>query len=484
MNLTTISEISKEMKISTRTLRYYEQIGLIKSVKKEDYAYRTYDKATITRLQQILILRKLRIPLKQIALILQSKNTTAIIETFRQNLSEVDDEITALSTIREIINSFITRLNESVHQNIKLNLLDDTALLEAVDALVTQKTPLKEEKTIEDLNKADVMLKNKFNEVKYVNLAPAKAVAFNAVGKKLGEPESKALTAVKEWISKNNLAGTARIYMFNVKPWPSEDSAEYGMGCCATIPEDIEIPKPFYEMRLPGGTYAVISEYDGDPSKGWEKIEALMQDEKWEWKLDNSRLPGLEEHIERANSDEFGFGFYMPVMLPVEEKPKIKTKPATNKKDEIFNELVNQQSPGIKEWFINLHKLLIDNGCKFTNDTKRTFTYRKNKRMICKIKIDKDGCSIRPNTTHIANSKAVIANLTEDMFNSMKGGRGCGRCAENDPNFVHCAHGGPYKFTYNNEEFERCRYFGFNFPLDDAKERELLKKWIELELVA
>ena len=56
MNLTTISEISRKMNISTRTMRYYEQIGLIESVKKEDYAYRTYDEETIT-LQRRLTLR-------------------------------------------------------------------------------------------------------------------------------------------------------------------------------------------------------------------------------------------------------------------------------------------------------------------------------------------------------------------------------------------------------------------------------------------
>ena len=130
MNLTTISTISRKMNISTRTLRYYEQIGLIESVKKDDYAYRTYDEATVTRLQQILVLRKLRIPLKQIALILKSENTAAIIDAFQQNLAEVDDEITALSTIRDIINTFVTRLKESINQDIKLNLLDDTALFE------------------------------------------------------------------------------------------------------------------------------------------------------------------------------------------------------------------------------------------------------------------------------------------------------------------------------------------------------------------
>lgn len=73
MNLTTISEISKNFDISTRTLRYYEKIGLLQSSKKEGYAYRTYDEEAITRLQQIIILRKLRIPLKQIIEILDSR---------------------------------------------------------------------------------------------------------------------------------------------------------------------------------------------------------------------------------------------------------------------------------------------------------------------------------------------------------------------------------------------------------------------------
>jgi len=38
MELQTISQVSKSFGISTRTLRYYEQLGLIKSIKKEDYA--------------------------------------------------------------------------------------------------------------------------------------------------------------------------------------------------------------------------------------------------------------------------------------------------------------------------------------------------------------------------------------------------------------------------------------------------------------
>jgi AraC family transcriptional regulator len=47
----------------------------------------------------------------------------------------VDKEISSLSTIRGILDTFIKRLSESSLQDIKLNLLDDAELLEAVDAL-------------------------------------------------------------------------------------------------------------------------------------------------------------------------------------------------------------------------------------------------------------------------------------------------------------------------------------------------------------
>ena len=100
MELQTISQVSKHFNISTRTLRYYEQIGLINSVKQEEYSYRTYDEDIILRLQQIILLRKLRIPLKDIAYILKSENVTLAINTFQQSLSEIEDEIMALTTIK------------------------------------------------------------------------------------------------------------------------------------------------------------------------------------------------------------------------------------------------------------------------------------------------------------------------------------------------------------------------------------------------
>ena len=61
MELQTASQVSRDYGISTRMLRYYEQMGLMESNHVDDYAYRVYDDAALKRLQQIIILRKLQI---------------------------------------------------------------------------------------------------------------------------------------------------------------------------------------------------------------------------------------------------------------------------------------------------------------------------------------------------------------------------------------------------------------------------------------
>ena len=46
--LTKIRDVSVKYNISARTLRYYEDMGLITSIRRDDYAYRLYDKAALT----------------------------------------------------------------------------------------------------------------------------------------------------------------------------------------------------------------------------------------------------------------------------------------------------------------------------------------------------------------------------------------------------------------------------------------------------
>ena len=76
MTLThTISQVSRALSVSTRALRYYEEMGLIHSRRIEGYAYRVYDEETVRRIEQILFLRSVRIPLRDIAVLLRGEDT-------------------------------------------------------------------------------------------------------------------------------------------------------------------------------------------------------------------------------------------------------------------------------------------------------------------------------------------------------------------------------------------------------------------------
>lgn len=66
-----ISQVAKLTGVSTRTLQYYDEIGLLKPSKRTAAGYRMYDAGALQILQQILFFRELGFPLKEIKQILQ-----------------------------------------------------------------------------------------------------------------------------------------------------------------------------------------------------------------------------------------------------------------------------------------------------------------------------------------------------------------------------------------------------------------------------
>lgn len=58
LDLIRINEVVDNFCISSRTLRYYEEIGLLWSNHPDNKTQRYYDAAALERLKQIIILRK------------------------------------------------------------------------------------------------------------------------------------------------------------------------------------------------------------------------------------------------------------------------------------------------------------------------------------------------------------------------------------------------------------------------------------------
>ena len=257
MNLKTISQVSKEHGISARMIRYYEKIGLIKSQRKEDYAYRVYDENVLITLKQIIVLRKLRIPVKQITNILSNPDAVKIVELFRQNINQIDKEITALSTIKSILIRFSEEIQEKT--NIDLHLLGDDTLLLDIDSLYFLDNQIKvnkEEIMMDNLNKASETI-SELTDVRIIYLPPMTVAAISVIGDNC---EDRANEIINQFVKENHL--------LKIKP----DIRHFGFDCSmgqieigdnsrkyqiwVSIPDDMVILEPFIKRRFSGGLYA------------------------------------------------------------------------------------------------------------------------------------------------------------------------------------------------------------------------------------
>lgn len=70
----TINKLAKMAGVSTRTLRYYDELGLLSPTRSSSNGYRIYGQKEIDRLQQILFYRELGVQLEEIKNILSSKS--------------------------------------------------------------------------------------------------------------------------------------------------------------------------------------------------------------------------------------------------------------------------------------------------------------------------------------------------------------------------------------------------------------------------
>lgn len=122
-NLIKIKDVSSKYDITARTLRYYEDMGLLSSTRSDDYAYRMYDEKAVRRLEQILILRKLNISIKDIQRVFNTSGSDVVLEVLGKKVQSIDDEVALLHELKEIVLDFIREIeqvNFSDNSDIKL----------------------------------------------------------------------------------------------------------------------------------------------------------------------------------------------------------------------------------------------------------------------------------------------------------------------------------------------------------------------------
>lgn len=323
----TISQVSKSFGVTPRMLRHYEKMGLITPTYKEDYAYRTYDENAVRRLQQIVILRKLRISLKDISVILDDSKYAATLEILRRSISELDEEINALDVIRGIINGFVERLEEN-RLKADFHLLEDKQLIELSETLSLSKNTLKEERSaMSDLNNANASLTKQL-PVRIVLLPPFTVASNHVIGK---DPEETVGIEMDKFIREKKLyeiKPDSRYFGFNHPNPGILPNDEHGYEVWATIPEDMEVPDPLVKKHFDGGLFAVLTINFPEFSRWNDLWNWVNESDKYDfdWRGNEEIMGGsLEEHLNWVYSSymgwpENGIDGQLDLMLPVKKR--------------------------------------------------------------------------------------------------------------------------------------------------------------------
>lgn len=126
----TIQRLSKVAGISTRTIRYYDEIGLLKPARINSSGYRIYCQAEVDRLQQILFYRELDVNLESIKKIVTvpSFEGAKALKEHREKLLHKREQLDALivnvnKTI-ELTEGRIMMSDKEKFEGFKQNLVD------------------------------------------------------------------------------------------------------------------------------------------------------------------------------------------------------------------------------------------------------------------------------------------------------------------------------------------------------------------------
>jgi len=121
-----IGQLAKSLGITTRTIRYYEEIGLMGKTERLGGGTRSYSEEDIMRLKFILKLKNLGIPLKEMEKLsdifdINKKDFTTItpklIEMLDSHITKIDEKMADFSTLRKDIVEYRVRITEYLAGN-------------------------------------------------------------------------------------------------------------------------------------------------------------------------------------------------------------------------------------------------------------------------------------------------------------------------------------------------------------------------------
>lgn len=113
-----INQLAKLSGVSARTLRYYDEIGLLKPMRVSEAGYRFYGKNEVDMLQQILFYRERGLPLEKIRSILFDKDFDAL-EAMKEHWKDLKKQQEKISGLIKTVHATIASMKGEIFMSDK-----------------------------------------------------------------------------------------------------------------------------------------------------------------------------------------------------------------------------------------------------------------------------------------------------------------------------------------------------------------------------
>ena len=109
----TVGQVAEQLGVTVRTLHHYDQIGLLVPSERTPAGYRLYTTGDVTRLQNVVVYRRLGFPLEEIALLLDEPSAD-VSEHLRRQRAAV---MSRLDEMRELVTAIDRALEKEMTGN-------------------------------------------------------------------------------------------------------------------------------------------------------------------------------------------------------------------------------------------------------------------------------------------------------------------------------------------------------------------------------
>lgn len=123
--IVSIGALASELGLTTRTLRYWEEVGIIESVPRADGATRGYTPYFVRRIKFIIKLKEFGLTIKEMqdlyAAYGEAKETNRmiprLIEILDEHIDKVDEKMSRLASLRKDIVDYRQRMQAKFNQS-------------------------------------------------------------------------------------------------------------------------------------------------------------------------------------------------------------------------------------------------------------------------------------------------------------------------------------------------------------------------------